>query len=65
MPECKWFSVCPLKSFYEEGSLDERWIRDYCRGDFKKCVRYQMEESGKPHPDNMMPDGSINKELGG
>lgn len=56
---CKWYDVCPLKRFYEEGKLDEKWIEDYCKGDYKSCVRYKMEEGGKPHPDNMLPNGEI------
>lgn len=60
---CKWYDVCPLKRFYEEGKLDEKWIEDYCKGDYKSCVRYKMEEEGKPHPDNMLPNGEIIKFL--
>lgn len=60
---CKWYDVCPLKYFYERGKLDEKWIRDYCWGDNSKCVRKKMEDSGKYHPDNMLPDGSIDEEL--
>ena len=60
---CKWYIVCPMKRFYEEGKLDEKWIRKYCMGDYKSCVRYQTEEKGIPHPDNMLPDGSIDENL--
>lgn len=60
---CKWYDVCPLKRFYEEGKLDEKWIEDYCKGDYKSCVRYKMEEEGKPHSDNMLPNGEIIKFL--
>ncbi len=60
---CKWFTVCPMKRFYESGKLDEKWVKAYCWGDWGKCVRYQMEESGEPHPDNMLPDGTINETL--
>jgi len=60
---CKWYDVCPLKRFYGEGRLDKRWIEKYCRGDFLECRRYKMEESGLYHPDNMMPDGSIDERL--
>ncbi|MGQ4915259.1 MAG: uracil-DNA glycosylase [Candidatus Asgardarchaeia archaeon] len=56
---CKWFPVCPIRKFVEEGKLDRKWIEEYCKGNFKKCVRYQMEEKGIPHPDNMLPDGQI------
>ena len=61
--ECKWYPVCPMKWFYERGLLGEKWIERFCRGDWNSCVRYQMEESGAPHPDCMLPDGSIDERL--
>lgn len=60
---CKWYPVCPMKRFFESGKLVEKWVRDYCFGNWQKCVRYEMEESGRYHPDNMLPDGSINPDL--
>ena len=60
---CKWYEACPLKNFYEQGKLDKRWIKDYCFGNYLKCVRYIMEENGSYHPDNMMPDRTIDKTL--
>ena len=60
---CKWFDLCPLKRFYEQGKLDKEWIEDYCWGDYSKCVRYKMEEEGTYHADNMMPDGIIDERL--
>lgn len=60
---CKWYPVCPMKWFFENGKLDEKWVNDYCFGDWTKCVRYEMEESGKYHPDNMLPDGCIDFNL--
>jgi len=60
---CSWFSVCPLKRFYEEGRLDKRWIEDYCRGDYSRCVRNKMEEESIYHSDNIMPDGTIDERL--
>lgn len=56
--ECKWYPVCPMKKFYEEGIIERRWVELYCKGDWEICVRYQMEESGRYHEDNMLPDGS-------
>ena len=61
--ECKWRSVCPMTIYYEEGKLDRKWIELYCRGDWLSCRRYQLEEQGIPHPDNMLPDGTIDKKL--
>ena len=61
--ECKWYKVCPMKKFYENGKIGEKWINNYCKGNWLKCIRYQMEEKHQYHPDYMMPDGSINKAL--
>ena len=63
MHECKWFSVCPMHYFHDKGKLDRKWIELYCKGDWESCTRYQMEENGIPHPDNMLPDGSIDESL--
>jgi len=60
---CKWYDVCPLKSFYEQGRLDKKWIEDYCMRDYLKCLRYKMEEERLSHADNMMPDGTIDRKL--
>ena len=54
---CKWFEVCPLKRFYEEGKLEKKWIENYCKGNYKSCLRYKMEEEGKLYSDNMLPKG--------
>lgn len=61
--ECKWYPVCPMKYFYEAGKLDEKWINNYCHGNWLKCIRYQLEETGQYHPDSMLPDGSIDENL--
>ena len=61
--DCKWYPLCPMKRFYEEGRLDREWIELYCKGDWQSCIRYYMEENGKPHPDWMLPDGSFDERL--
>ncbi len=61
--QCKWYPVCPMKRLFEQGQLDKKWIERYCKGDWESCVRYRMEEEDRFHPDNMLPDGSINKKL--
>jgi len=63
MKECKWFPVCPMKRFYKEGILPKKWIKQYCKGNWQSCKRYHMEEKGVPHPDWMLPDGTINEQL--
>jgi DNA polymerase len=57
--DCKWYPVCPMKKFFEEGRLDRKWIELYCKGDWESCVRFQMEENYQMHSDNMLPDGSF------
>ena len=61
--ECKWYPICPMKRYYEKGYLDRKWVELYCKGDWEICIRYHMEEKEKPHPDWMLPDGSIDEEL--
>jgi len=60
---CKWIDVCPLRRFEMEGLLDNKWKKHYCEKDFEKCKRYQMQEKGQFHPDNMLPDGTIKEDL--
>jgi len=60
---CKWYPVCPMKRFFEEGKLDTKWIAAYCLGHWERCIRYQMEESNRYHPDHMLPDGSLDESL--
>ncbi len=61
--ECKWYPCCPMKYFYEDGMLDKKWIDRYCKGNWEKCIRYWKEERGEPHPDEMLPDGTIDDSL--
>jgi len=60
---CKWYSVYPMKRYFEQGKLDKKWIDEYCMGNYMRCVRKKMEEEGKYHPDNMLPDGTIDSDL--
>jgi hypothetical protein len=61
--ECKWFTVCPMNYYYKKAKIDKSWIDNFCFGNWNECIRYQKEESGIYHPDNMMPDGTINPQL--
>lgn len=63
LEDCKWYPVCPIRRFYENGKLDRKWVELYCKGDWESCILYQMEENGEPHPDFMLPDGSIDERL--
>lgn len=61
--ECKWYPVCPIKRFTDLGIIDDKWVNSYCKGEWKHCIRYQMEEKGEYHPDWMLPDGSFGLKL--
>ncbi len=52
-----------MKSFWEEGKLNAKWIEEYCKGDWGNCKRYSIVEAGKLCPDNMLPNGKIDKSL--
>ena len=63
---CKWYNICPLRRFERQGKLAQSWAEDFCKSDdnWKKCRRYQLEEDGIYHPDNMLPDGKIDESIG-
>ena len=62
---CKWYSLCPLRRFEKLGILDLSWGNRYCKSEscWQDCKRYQLEEEGIYHPDNMLPDGRIDPTL--
>ena len=60
---CRWYNCCPIRYFTDQGRLDPRWVNLYCRGDWSACSRYLLEEDGRPHPDNLLPDGQIDPSL--
>ncbi len=60
---CKWYPVCPMKRYCEQGRLPKKWVELYCNGDWSRCIRFQMEQRGEFHPDSMLPDGSIDETL--
>ena len=60
---CKWYCCCPVHWYTEQGKLDPYWEQEYCLQANPNCIRFQMEERGEYHPDNMLPDGTINKHL--
>jgi len=61
--ECKWFSVCSMKFYWQQGKIDEIWIKNYCLGNWDKCIRYQKKEAGIFYLDYLMPDGTLNNKL--
>jgi len=62
---CKWYNVCPLRRFERQGKLDKSWGNNYCQSNnnWQNCKRYQLEEKGIYHPDNMLPNGQIDESI--
>jgi len=60
---CKWYNICPMKRYFKEGKSDIEWVKEYYWGNYQHCIRRKMEEEGKYHHDNMLPDGTIDKKL--
>jgi uracil-DNA glycosylase len=61
--KCKWYSLCPMRKYFMSGRILRFWVELYCHGDWQNCRRFQMEKNGESHPDNMMPDGTIDDGL--
>ncbi len=59
----KWYYTCPIKYFIDHDKLDTKWVENYCLIGNKNCIRYQMEENGEYHPDNMLPNDDIKEDL--
>jgi len=58
---CKWRHKCPLRRLERSGLIDRHWATEYCNSDanWKACRRYQLEEAGIPHSDNLLPNGRM------
>ena len=52
-----------MKRAYEAGALEKTFIEKYCFGNWKSCVRYQMESRGEAHPDHLRQDGVLDIRL--
>lgn len=56
---CKWQTMCPVYYRYKDKKLSRFWVDNYCFINNNDCIRYQLEEKGISHSDNMIPDGRI------
>jgi len=52
-----------MKYFWEQGKLDAAWVENYCKSNWRECIRFDKEENGIFHPDNMLPNGEIDENL--
>jgi hypothetical protein len=62
---CIWYFCCPMKRYRERGLIDPSWVERYCHGMWEECVRFQKVKAGEPHPDWMLPDGTLDESLAG
>ena len=64
MKICKWFEVCPMNFYNRRGLVSDSVVNYYCKGgNWLECERYKKEEAHIPHPDNLLPDGTIDESL--
>ena len=56
--KCKWFDLCPMRNLERDGEINDSWKDKYCKKNYVNCKRFQMEENGIVHADNMLPDGT-------
>jgi hypothetical protein len=62
--DCKNLEMCPIFKQFKVQGLANVWIRLYCKGSSQSdCVRKQKKEAGEEVPLNMLPDGSLLKNL--
>jgi len=62
---CRWYDeTSAIKRAYDQGKLDEKWLKRYCWNKGKNCIRKKrFEEEGYVSPDYVLPDGSIDESL--
>ena len=62
---CKWFDVCPLRHFEKKNLIDNHFRLEFCESEdnWRTCARFIAEKKGREHPDNLLPDGHVNKSL--
>ena len=53
---CSEVTGCP--KFYQ---LDERYVKQYCAGDFESCARKQLKATGTAVPIALLPDGKLDQ----
>ena len=61
--KCIWYDYCPIPEFVLSGKISTRWLNQYCHHTDPECRRYQLENYGHSMPDNLLPDGRIDRML--
>jgi len=55
--DCPNLEKCPMFALFRLQATTELFIRRYCNGDYEKCARKKLKDSGKEVPENLLPDG--------
>ena len=56
--ECDYLNTCSMfKHFVSNSELLQVFIKNYCKGNFEKCERKKIRDTGKMPPDNLLPNG--------
>jgi hypothetical protein len=62
---CEYYDICPLRGFEKGGKISDKWNKEFCGTDknWSNCIRYKEAKEGIPHPNNKLPDGTIDESL--
>lgn len=55
---CPNMEKCPVYKHFLLESTKEAIIGLYCKGDFQRCARKKLKDSGQPVPEKLLPNGS-------
>lgn len=54
---CPNLEKCPMFGKFRLQATSEIFISKYCKGNFEKCARKKMKDSGREVPEDLLPDG--------
>ncbi|NDJ75675.1 MAG: hypothetical protein GYB65_05405 [Chloroflexi bacterium] len=52
--KCKFMDGCPIVQYFGRQGW-EKYIEQYCSGDYRTCQRFQVQHSGQPAPTHLLP----------
>lgn len=56
---CSHIKGCELFVQFAMNPALDLWKQHYCEGEFARCVRYRMSNSGRPVPLTLLPNGRM------
>jgi hypothetical protein len=61
--DCPNMSTCSMFKIFTLAGTLRIWQDNYCRGEYKRCARFESVCSGSGVPDNLLPNGTLLKKL--